>query len=98
MNQDSSPVVRHHVAEHRYEILLGEELVGFADYHEWGGRRVFSHTEIASAHEGRGLGGRLVGAALDDTRSAGLSVHPQCSFVRRYIERHQEYADLIAAS
>jgi len=46
--------------------------------------------------EGRGIGGRIVKTGLDYARAEGLKVVPQCSFVRGYIERHQEYADLVA--
>ena len=34
-------------------------------------------------------------AALEDIRSKGLRVVPQCSFVEVYIRRHPEWADLV---
>ena len=37
----------------------------------------------------------LVLAALEDIRSKGLRVVPQCSFVEVYIRRHPEWADLV---
>jgi predicted GNAT family acetyltransferase len=43
-----------------------------------------------------GLGSRLVRAALDDVRSQGGRVVPLCPFVRGWIERHPDYADLVA--
>jgi predicted GNAT family acetyltransferase len=43
-----------------------------------------------------GLGSRLVRAALDDVRGKGLQVVPLCPFVRGWIERHPDYADLVA--
>jgi len=46
--------------------------------------------------EGRGIGSKLVRATLDQVRSEGLKVVPRCSFVRAYMERHPEYADLLA--
>ncbi|MEV1200449.1 N-acetyltransferase, partial [Microbispora rosea] len=36
-------------------------------------------------------------AALDAARDAGLSVLPFCPFVKRYIERHPDYLDLVPA-
>ena len=44
----------------------------------------------------QGLGSELVRAALDDIRTRGLEIVPRCPFVRRYLERHPEYADLVA--
>jgi predicted GNAT family acetyltransferase len=35
---------------------------------------------------------------LDDAREHGQQVLPYCPFVRSYIERHQEYADLVPAA
>jgi predicted GNAT family acetyltransferase len=44
---------------------------------------------------GHGHGSTLVRAALDDVRARGLSVIPLCPFVKAYIEKHPEYADLL---
>ena len=57
---------------------------------------VFTHTEVDPDAGQSGLGSTLVRAALDDVRSQGGSVVPQCPFVRGWIERHQDYADLVA--
>jgi predicted GNAT family acetyltransferase len=42
------------------------------------------------------LGSLLARTALDDARARQLRVVPSCPFVRGYVERHQEYADLLA--
>jgi predicted GNAT family acetyltransferase len=89
--------VRHVPERHRFEILLGGERAGLSTYRDADGRRVFIHTEIDSAREGQGLGGKLIRAALDATRADGLTVEPQCPFVRSFIDRHPDYADLVAA-
>ncbi|MEA3040542.1 MAG: uncharacterized protein QOC65_31 [Sphingomonadales bacterium] len=60
------------------------------------GAIVFTHTIVPEEIEGRGVGGRLAKAGLAYARENGLNVVPQCSFVRGYIERHPEYADLLA--
>jgi predicted GNAT family acetyltransferase len=65
----------------RYELRVDDELVGIADYVDRGERRLFTHTEVAPAHGGQGLGERLVRFALDDTRASGHEVVPLCSFV-----------------
>ncbi|MHA6782381.1 GNAT family N-acetyltransferase [Pseudonocardia saturnea] len=81
----------------RFEIRSGGELAGFARYRSDPGGITFVHTEIADGFAGQGLGGILVRAALDAARSRGLAVHPVCPFVRSWIAKHPEYADLVPA-
>jgi uncharacterized protein len=82
-------------AESRYDIHDGDTLLGFAAYQLTPTTVVFTHTEVFPGSEGQGVGGTLVGAALDDVRGRGLRVRPDCPFVRAYVERHPEYADLL---
>ena len=79
----------------RYEIRDGDRLLGVAAYERRGNQVVFTHTEVDSDAEHSGLGSTLVRAALDDVRSAGGTVVPQCSFVAGWIDRHPEYRDLV---
>lgn len=79
----------------RFVITVDGEPAGFAEYRDRGGAISLVHTEIDERFEGRGLGGRLVAAALDDARDRGLAVLPFCPFVKSYIERHPEYLDLV---
>ncbi|MDE3725246.1 GNAT family N-acetyltransferase [Nocardiopsis sp. N85] len=79
----------------RYEIRVEGEAAGFAEYILTDGLITFTHTEIDPAHEGRGLGGKLVRAALDDVRGRGLDVLPLCPFVKGWIQRHPDYVDLV---
>lgn len=80
----------------RYEAHLREQLAGFSEYRLSPGRIVFFHTLIEPELEGRGIGSRLVRFELDDVRARGLRVTPRCPFVRAFIKRHPEYADLVA--
>ncbi|WP_316042288.1 N-acetyltransferase [Nocardiopsis sp. CNR-923] len=41
------------------------------------------------------MGGTPLRQALDDVRHQGLSVLPLCPFVKEWIARHREYADLV---
>ncbi len=84
--------VRHNEAQGRYELET-EHGLAIAVYHQQGDRLVFTHTEVPPADEGKGIGARLVGAALDDTRKRGFKIVPACSFVVAFVRRHPEYDD-----
>lgn len=61
-----------------------------------GGRMVITHTGVPAALRGRGIAGQLVRAAFEHARAEGLSVVPRCSYAAEWIQRHPEYADLVA--
>jgi uncharacterized protein len=81
----------------RYEVFDDGTLAGFAEYRDQGEIRIFTHTEVFPAFEGRGVGSALARGALDDVRASGRTLVAQCPFVRGYIERHPTYADLVDA-
>ena len=60
-------------------------------------RIVFVHTEVLPEFGGAGVGSALAAAALDEARRHGLAVIPQCPYIRGYIDRHPDYADLVTA-
>ncbi len=94
---EESVHVRHDRVASRFEILVGDVVAGYADYSDEpgsGGVRVFPHTVVDPEFGGRGLAGRMIGEALQETRAAGLRVRPSCSFVARYIEKNPGTADL----
>ena len=82
-------------AELRYELRDDDELVGEIRYRKVPGGLALVHTEVDPKRQG--LGSVLVGGALDDLRARDLGVVPVCPFVRVYMRRHPEYADLIIA-
>ena len=79
----------------RYEARAADRVLGLAAYRRHGDRVLFTHTEVDPDAGQSGLGSPLVRAALDDVRARGGSVVPRCPFVRGWIERHPEYADLV---
>jgi predicted GNAT family acetyltransferase len=87
--------VIHNAAASRFEARLDQGLA-VADYHRQADRLVFFHTEVPFELRGRGIAGRVVGAALDYAQTEGLKVVPSCSYVRAFIRRHPEYAPLVA--
>jgi predicted GNAT family acetyltransferase len=85
----------HHAPERqRFEVDVGGD-VAHLDYSRRDGRIALNHTEVPDAFEGRGVGSRLARAALEHARAEGLRVLVLCPFVRAWLERHPEYADLV---
>ncbi len=87
------PPVVHDDERHRYEMDLGDG-VAVAEYLPVPGGVVFTHTVVPAAHEGRGMGSRLVGAALADARWRGWTVQARCWFVADFLRLHRQYADV----
>ena len=83
--------------QQRYEARVDGELAGFAAYRVQGDRVVFTHTEVDDAYEGQGVGSALARSALDDVRATGRNAVPLCPFIRDWIDKHPDYADLVAA-
>ncbi len=48
------------------------------------------HTEVPDALGGRGIGGRLVQAAVDRARARGEVIVPSCPYARSWIEKHPD--------
>jgi len=81
--------------EHRWEARLGGELAGFAAYQLTDELIVFTHTEVGSAFEGKGVGGALARQALDEVAGEGTrKVMPLCPFIKAWIARHPDYRHL----
>jgi len=83
-------------AQTRYEVVQNGDLAGFAEYKLDGDQVVFTHTEVDPAFEGQGLGSALAKGALDDVRATGRTAIPLCPFIKRYIDRHPAYQDLLS--
>jgi predicted GNAT family acetyltransferase len=57
----------------------------------------YHHTWVEPRLRGRGVAAQVVREALDHARAEGKRVLPTCSYVRAFLARHPEYADLDAS-
>lgn len=87
--------VTDHPERERFEARAEGEIVGFVEYQLYDGEMALLHTETDGRLRRRGIGGQLVQSSLDSARERHLTVLPYCSFVRRWIADHPEYADLV---
>jgi predicted GNAT family acetyltransferase len=89
-----TPEILHNSHQARYEVLV-DGYLSVCEYQLAGKRMTFTHTVVPPELRGRGIAEQLVRAALADARTAGIKVVPACSYVAKFIERHQEYQDLL---
>ncbi len=90
------PPIAHDAARGRFEVQVdGHRNV--CDYRLAGDAMQLVHTEVHPSLEGRGIAAALVAAAVAHARAEGLRVLPLCSYVRSWLRRHPEHADLLAA-
>lgn len=70
----------------RYELVV-DGVTAIAEYRLSGNRINFHHTVVPPELGGKGVGGRLVNAALDDAEAKGLEIEADCWFVAKALER-----------
>jgi hypothetical protein len=87
--------VWNNAAAQRFELRVGNALC-VIDYHRSPGKIVIYHTEVPPSLRGRGLAGCMTRAALEFARSANLRVEPRCPYTSAFMQKHPEYADLLA--
>ena len=88
--------VSNNAAQHRFELAVDGHIA--AAYYERSGDVItFEHTEVPAELGGRGIGSKLVKGALDQVRADGLKVIAQCPFVKGWIGKHSDYADMLKA-
>jgi predicted GNAT family acetyltransferase len=79
----------------RFSISVDGQKVGFTEYVDRDGQRVFPHTEVLDEFGGRGLATILVGEALQATHDAGLRIVAICPMVAGYIKKHHDLDDVV---
>jgi predicted GNAT family acetyltransferase len=87
--------VRDNTERNRFE-LDADGHTAFSNYKRADGVLSILQKEVPKALEDRGIGSALMRGVLDTARSQWLKVITVCPFAKTYIERHPEYADLLA--
>jgi hypothetical protein len=92
---EPAPQVANVPQRQQYEITVGGEQAGFSAYVDRGDQRIFYHTVVEDRFAGRGLAGKLVSAALTDTRAAGKRAVPACPYIAKYVKSHHDFDDIL---
>jgi len=88
--------VVHHPEDEYYELLVDGHQAGLLVYHVIGSHLSITHTVVEPTYRGQGLSWVLVGRALDDIRTRDVTVSNYCAVVRRFVEKHPEYDDILS--
>jgi uncharacterized protein len=94
---DDELQIRDNAAAARLEATVSGQ-TGYAEYRLAPGTITFTHTRVPENLRGRGIGTRLIEAALALARARGLQVLPVCPFFRAYLRTHTESQDLLGAA
>ena len=87
--------LRDNTAQSRYEMEVGGDLV-FARYRREGKVVHLLHVEAAPQLRGTGAAGKFMKALLDEFREQGMKVIPVCGYAAGWLDRHEDYQDLLA--
>lgn len=86
-------IVHDNKDRHRFELEVDGH-VAFSAYTRTDELITITHTEVPKELGGRGIGTALAHGLLELIRAEGIKVKPLCPFVKAYIGKHPEYADI----
>ena len=93
MNPDSTKL-NDNQERRRYEWQEGDH-TAFIDYIKTKDKIYLTHTEVPEALSGKGIGTRMVRAALEDVDRQQLTLIPLCPFVALFLKRNPEWKRLV---
>ncbi len=94
MNEEEIKV-RHEKAADRFAARLDGK-IAYLSYEEHEGSVLdYAHVFVPEEFRGKGIAGKITQTALDWARKEGYSVIPSCPYVSSYIEKHEEYRDIV---
>lgn len=88
--------LQHDEDGNRFVLRSSGETVGLVEYRRDGDVFDLLHAEVLPQGQGKGLGTVLVREVLDHIRSHDQQVVATCPFVARFVDEHEDYADLVA--
>lgn len=94
-HEHASYDIHHDPVAHRFTTRV-DGIEAEVTYHYDGDLLVINHTGVPRAIEGRGIASALVRAVFEFARETGAKVRPACSYAAAWVERHAQYAHLLA--
>ncbi len=87
--------VKHDPERKRFVVRM-EDHEAFSEYIPLPDRIIFTHTEVPSPLEGKGIASLLAKAGLEWVKSEGKQIVPLCPFIAGYMARHPEWKTILA--
>jgi uncharacterized protein len=94
----TEPTVRRNADRRRFELDTNGKLSIVAYFQPDDHTLALTHTEVAPALEGQGVGSRLVTQVLQYAEAHNLKIVPLCPFVAAYIRRHPDWQRVVSAA
>lgn len=83
----------HNTDKHRFETTV-DNITAFVEYNLFNNGINYTHTEVPTGLEGKGIGSALAKHVLEYAKENKLRIMPLCPFIKAYIDRHPEYASI----
>lgn len=93
-NDEKSSTIVDNEDLNRYELQI-EGRTAFIEYIVAKDRIFFTHTEVPSELEGKGIGSRLLLQSLVEVKKKGLGLVPLCPFVAGYLKKYPVWRELV---
>lgn len=82
--------VINNIENSRFEIHFAKKYT-FMDYNIKFKKLILAHTEVTVEFSGQGFGKLLVNYAINFAEKNSLLIIPTCSFVEKFLDKHQEF-------
>lgn len=91
--------IKHKVTESKgaFEMYENDQKIAEMTYSRAGVEKIIiDHTEVDSAHGGKGLGKILINEAVEYARKEHLKIIPLCPFANKVLRYSEGYSDILA--
>jgi uncharacterized protein len=86
--------IKHDETQKKFSVVING-LTAFISYETpRPGVMDLQHTFVPEDLRGMSLAGRLTEFALEHARQHGDKIMPTCSYIKKYLEKHPQYAEL----
>lgn len=98
MQNETLSNIRHDEPGKRF-VLAIDQAEAVLNYNEVDAQTLdYYRTYVPPSMRGGGIASKITEHALRHAQERGLKIVPTCPFIATYIERHPEYAPLVASS
>lgn len=83
-------------AQNRFEYH-SQDGIAICEYEESDGIWYLNHTSVPDSMRGQGVAGKLAEFAINHIDAQNGKIVPRCSYIAAYIEKHPQFARLLAS-